>query len=219
MACYLSARLVYPEFPGTGAHTCSDLQAVWSLCRSLNITDSVDIESEQTLGDGEGQGSLAFCSPGGLRVRHHWATQQQQLETLVLADGSLPSFTTHGFKLLLPFSKKSNPPSKVKNLPLLRLWGGKYCEIWSNFPRRACQLFWVTTAEMKQVHTPCAAPPPHLPQGPLKEPISGDFQSFCRQHDRVTQVSSFRYEVSAYWNILNNREQWVIRQRTPDVVK
>ena len=29
------------------------------------ITDSVDNESDQTLGDGEGQGSLACCSPWG----------------------------------------------------------------------------------------------------------------------------------------------------------
>ena len=29
------------------------------------ITDSVDIEFDQTLGDSEGQGSLAYCSPRG----------------------------------------------------------------------------------------------------------------------------------------------------------
>ena len=32
------------------------------------ITDSMDIEFEQTLGDGEGQGSLACCSTWGCRV-------------------------------------------------------------------------------------------------------------------------------------------------------
>ena len=32
---------------------------------------------EQTLGDGEGQGGLVCCSPGGCRVRHNWATEQQ----------------------------------------------------------------------------------------------------------------------------------------------
>ena len=31
-------------------------------------------EFEQTLGDGEGQGNLACCSPWGYRVRHSWAT-------------------------------------------------------------------------------------------------------------------------------------------------
>ena len=31
---------------------------------------------EQTLGDGEGQGSLACCSPWGYRVRHDLATEQ-----------------------------------------------------------------------------------------------------------------------------------------------
>ena len=34
-------------------------------------------ESEQALGDGEGQGSLACRSPRGHRVRHDWATEQQ----------------------------------------------------------------------------------------------------------------------------------------------
>ena len=29
------------------------------------ITDSVDVEFEQTLGDGDGQGGLAWCSPWG----------------------------------------------------------------------------------------------------------------------------------------------------------
>ena len=32
---------------------------------------------QQTLGDSEGQGSLAFCSPLGCRVRHDWVTEQQ----------------------------------------------------------------------------------------------------------------------------------------------
>ena len=35
-------------------------------------------EFEQTPGDGEGQGSLACCSPWGCRVRHDWATEQQK---------------------------------------------------------------------------------------------------------------------------------------------
>ena len=34
-------------------------------------------EFEQTLGDGEGQESLACCSPWGHRVRHDLATEQQ----------------------------------------------------------------------------------------------------------------------------------------------
>ena len=33
---------------------------------------------EQTLGDGERQGSLACCSPWGCRVGNNWATEQQQ---------------------------------------------------------------------------------------------------------------------------------------------
>ena len=35
-------------------------------------------EFEQTLGDGEGQGSLACCSLWGCRVRHNLAAEQQQ---------------------------------------------------------------------------------------------------------------------------------------------
>ena len=36
-------------------------------------------EFEQTLGDGEGQGSLVCCSPWGRRVRHDWVIDQQQI--------------------------------------------------------------------------------------------------------------------------------------------
>ena len=46
-------------------------------------------EFEQAAGDGEGQGSLASCSPwGSQRVRHNWAAEQQQqpLEKLRLTD-------------------------------------------------------------------------------------------------------------------------------------
>ena len=35
-------------------------------------------ESEQTPGDGEGQGGLACCSPWAQRARHDWATEQKQ---------------------------------------------------------------------------------------------------------------------------------------------
>ena len=35
-------------------------------------------EFQQALGDGEGQGSLARCSPGLQRVRHDLVTEKQQ---------------------------------------------------------------------------------------------------------------------------------------------
>ena len=35
-------------------------------------------ELEQSLREGEGQGSLACCSPWGHRVRHDWVTEQQE---------------------------------------------------------------------------------------------------------------------------------------------
>ena len=37
-------------------------------------------ESEPTLGDSEGQGSLACCSPGLQRVGYNLATEQQQFK-------------------------------------------------------------------------------------------------------------------------------------------
>ena len=35
-------------------------------------------EFEEALGVGDGQGSLAYCSPWGHKVRHDWATEQHQ---------------------------------------------------------------------------------------------------------------------------------------------
>ena len=35
-------------------------------------------EFEQTVGDRDGQGSLAYCSPWDHRVGHDWVTEQQQ---------------------------------------------------------------------------------------------------------------------------------------------
>ena len=64
------------------------------------ITDSMDIEFEQTLGDGEGQGSLACCSPWGCRVTRtrpsNWTTtinlQQTclQLATVWMSQIAIP---------------------------------------------------------------------------------------------------------------------------------
>ena len=36
-------------------------------------------EFEHALGEGEGQGSLACCSPWGCRVGHYWVTEKQQI--------------------------------------------------------------------------------------------------------------------------------------------
>ena len=38
-------------------------------------------ESEQTLGNGDGQGSLACCSPWSGRVRHNLVTEQQRQQS------------------------------------------------------------------------------------------------------------------------------------------
>ena len=41
-------------------------------------------EFEQTLGVGEGQGSLLYCSPWSSKVRHNWATEQYEQYTPLL---------------------------------------------------------------------------------------------------------------------------------------
>jgi len=58
-------------------------------------------EFEQTLGDGEGQGGLACCSPWGCRFRHVWMTEQLQggpiwiWNTFHMAPQILVPFPTH----------------------------------------------------------------------------------------------------------------------------
>ena len=47
-------------------------------------------ESEQAPGDGEGQGSLGYCSPRDRRVRHDWVTEQH----LDLSAAFLPPHTS-----------------------------------------------------------------------------------------------------------------------------
>jgi len=42
----------------------------------------VKLTFEQTPGDGEGQGSLAYCSPWSRRVGHNLATEQQKISDL-----------------------------------------------------------------------------------------------------------------------------------------
>ena len=41
-------------------------------------------KSEQTLGDREGQGSLACCGVGSQRVRHDLVTKQQKLYLITI---------------------------------------------------------------------------------------------------------------------------------------
>ena len=48
-----------------------------------SITNAMDMNLSK-LGDGEGQGGLACCSPQGLqRVVHNWVTEQQQAITII----------------------------------------------------------------------------------------------------------------------------------------
>ena len=45
-------------------------------------------EFEQTLGDGEGRGSLLICSPWGRRVGHDWMTEQQKRTQITVQDNT-----------------------------------------------------------------------------------------------------------------------------------
>ena len=47
-------------------------------------------EFEQTLGDSEGQGSLACCSPWGCRVGHDYMAEQEEKCVNQIASGRLP---------------------------------------------------------------------------------------------------------------------------------
>ena len=72
-------------------------------------------EFEQTLGDSEGQGSLACCSPWGLqKVGHDWATEQQ--------------------KALLPFWSKNAVISAREDLA--QIWFPSCWDFKSELPQR-----------------------------------------------------------------------------------
>ena len=45
-------------------------------------------EFEQTLGDGEGRGSLLICIPWGRRVGHDWMTEQQKRTQITVQDNT-----------------------------------------------------------------------------------------------------------------------------------
>ena len=51
-------------------------------------------EFEQTLGDDEGQGSLACCSPWGLRARHDWTNEQGPKQWKIWLPGDLEPYYT-----------------------------------------------------------------------------------------------------------------------------
>ena len=53
----------------------------------------IGYEFEQTLGDGERQGSPACCSPWGRRVRQDLGTEQQQQQNKLLRTEPLQRWT------------------------------------------------------------------------------------------------------------------------------
>ena len=60
-------------------------------------------EFEQALGGGEGQGSLAWCSPWGCRVRHDWATEQQQIPVIKAKRVCCSHYITHSEAVIEPY--------------------------------------------------------------------------------------------------------------------
>ena len=77
-------------------------------------------EFEQTLGDSEGQGSLACCSPWGCIVRHDLATKQQQSPNLswerVIWQPTTREKNATSCAYSLPFSKGSQNQSLMLTL-------------------------------------------------------------------------------------------------------
>ena len=65
-------------------------------------------ESEQTLGDSAGQGSLMCCSPWGCRVGHDWVTEQQHL----IKKSYMLRFKEQRIKNLLLIRKTQSHPGK-----------------------------------------------------------------------------------------------------------
>ena len=70
-------------------------------------------EFEHTLGDGEGQGILACCSPRSRRVRHNVMTEQQPIGSVPAESCDLSSLLTHnrgeGNSTPLQYSCLENP--------------------------------------------------------------------------------------------------------------
>ena len=65
------------------------------------ITDSMDMSFQQTLGNSEGQGSLACCGPWVCRVRNNLVTEQQTvLFSIVAVSIYIPTSSARGFPFL-----------------------------------------------------------------------------------------------------------------------
>ena len=88
-------------------------------------------EFEQTLGDGEGQGNLACCSPQGhKRVRHDLTTEQQKQAYKEMADllGHLALFSVSSLKVY-KLALAQTPSGRV----LYCLWGSVLLNPWMVF--------------------------------------------------------------------------------------
>ena len=87
------------------------------------ITDSMDMSFQQTLGNSEGQGSLACCSPWDGRVGHDLVAEQQQQPLPLRYPGgtggegqlSLPVHFTAVWARCWSYSKE---PTRSRPMPL-----------------------------------------------------------------------------------------------------
>ena len=95
----LAWRISWTEEPGAVRYPGSQSRP---RLKRLSIHARTRHESEQTLGDGEGQGSLACRSPWSRRVRYDLATEQQQAPMISKYQSTAPSS--------LPSSRPSIPP-------------------------------------------------------------------------------------------------------------
>ena len=124
-------------------------------------------EFEQTPGDGEGQGSLACCSPQGHKESDttEWLKNSnnkgQRLQRMFILNILLPNSSRWGIPVF-PYMSRSVSPSSIVNLFLTYWWtgmrssnwpGSQYlCESESNF--RYQNLIVVTTVAYKSAQ-PC----------------------------------------------------------------
>ena len=116
----------------------------WQRTRCLNYIRLNEHEFEQAPGDGEGQGSLACCSPWGHRVRHSWATGQQPLEKCSCGRRPMPSGdpTSSPSHFQRPWSQLLAAAASVRRKPRLSLSWIEKCferDVKGKMSKRKCE--------------------------------------------------------------------------------
>ena len=116
----------------------------WQRTRCLDYIRLNEHEFEQAPGDGEGQGSLAGCSPWGHRVGHSWATGQQPLEKCSCGRRPVPSGDpiSSPSHFRHPWSQLLAAAASVRRKPRLSLsWIDKWFErdVKGKMSKRKCE--------------------------------------------------------------------------------